>query len=1386
MALKRYDGTPIIQDRNEWVAQTLGMPVIQDQNNWPSYNFIEQYNNWRPSLPYNSFKYLEGGVGFTDSLKQKVKQATDYYHNYYQNQMDQMQNNPGALLSQYSSGQAGPEKLSFTQKYNNLSSGTRAGIQAGASIGGNILYNWASGNRRTNAGSALNSIGDAAIATGNPYAIIGGVAAKGLGVLANRAFGNDPKAMQRYSHHINSMMSQDFSGDPVAAVNNSMSGIDIRRKDFGWGNLGDYHNAKSAMDFAEKRADLSGQHAIYKWDKKMLNDNLSTHYALGGLLETDTPIGYSMAVQQTVNDRMKQQDRGFMPKNIFAEGGTAGLNLDDGISYIGNGGSHEENLYGGVPQGVAPDGQPNLVEEGEYKVKLKDGEEMFSERLTVPQFKRQKGEQLSKAQKIANKYHTERGRTFAQAIRKAMHDTGYEEGENDPISQSGFFDVAENLKIIQDQERAKQQLGDQASEIANMTPEEFAQQQEMEKQQQMAQLQQEQMEQQAAQQQAMQQQGMPEQGIPQGQMPPEQMMQQSPMGYMGAYGGHLFGEGDTLGFANVDDFFDLLKAKRIPWQKFLAWYNNLPEDLRRKFEEEALAKGYFKDNMRGASDNPSWAIQGYKGGQKVLNPIAGQYYLDNYQNIGLPSDNIPMTALDFEDELERLGKTRRDYFNWMYNQSKADRDRWAQEALAMDYLSSYQGTKLNDDYLINNPLEREEAELLSIPAANAYLKSLGVQPRQSQQQTAQRHYDDEDYKKARTKLNSFYRENNITKDKLDPYVVDAHLRIIMDNPDLKGAQLQERILGSANLQGVRGRNNRAIALNNATSREMREQFLFDDGATSIRPVNGKFKHIWSNGEFKPISPIDGLTYDEKNKIWSLGNTPLDLGTEENRKLFQSQGNRTTTTSGIDINKYQQMYRDAIEQRFKEREGDKYDPNRLANYYLSNDELRQWINDLAEGKVSLEGYTPEELKTLSGLIGNIWTDNLDENGLPIEQDWYRKQYADVGKRTDHKPGIMHIPYEEGATETVDNIRGKVGRLKLGEDKYAYIPYSTDNPYYTFSKDPTAMGNLDVYDVTGGNNDYNIGVLPDGRYVLLTPEQAGKIKDYQIDNEGQPTFEDDPLGYTHSINYYDLSKKDDPYKALGWSGPGDPFPKPSDIPFWAAIGLQGASTLYNVLTPTDYSNANAMINAAKQAGRYMPVSFTPQGTYERYKPTPDMENEIFASTAGLNRSIMNAGLNPGQEMAGMLANNKTGIEAAGKNRLDTASTNQQQKLAVVGINNDINKFNSEGMLKADMANQDAYSKAMAASLQGTMAGYRLKEEIAQNKANAINAGLTGLANLLYTMNTNKYNQELLGWGMRNRVWDTIRGITPTDNTKPAAYGGTINNKKKSKRRKNGLTF
>lgn len=62
----------------------------------------------------------------------------------------------------------------------------------------------------------------------------------------------------------------------------------------------------------------------------------------------------------------------------YAEGGDMQSASDDkvrqshddwpGITEINAGGSHEENRRGGVPQGVAPDGMPNLVEEGEVKL----------------------------------------------------------------------------------------------------------------------------------------------------------------------------------------------------------------------------------------------------------------------------------------------------------------------------------------------------------------------------------------------------------------------------------------------------------------------------------------------------------------------------------------------------------------------------------------------------------------------------------------------------------------------------------------------------------------------------------------------------------------------------------------------------------------------------------------------------------------------------------------------------------------------------------------------------------------------------------------------------------------------------------------------------------
>ena len=53
---------------------------------------------------------------------------------------------------------------------------------------------------------------------------------------------------------------------------------------------------------------------------------------------------------------------------LFALGGDMqanGADFTDGLAHVDAGNTHEENPNGGVPMGVAPDGQPNLVEEGE-------------------------------------------------------------------------------------------------------------------------------------------------------------------------------------------------------------------------------------------------------------------------------------------------------------------------------------------------------------------------------------------------------------------------------------------------------------------------------------------------------------------------------------------------------------------------------------------------------------------------------------------------------------------------------------------------------------------------------------------------------------------------------------------------------------------------------------------------------------------------------------------------------------------------------------------------------------------------------------------------------------------------------------------------------------
>lgn len=134
---------------------------------------------------------------------------------------------------------------------------------------------------------------------------------------------------------------------------------------------------------------------------------------------------------------------------------TNGASFDNGYTYIGAGGTHEQNPYEGVQSGVDAQGNPNLVEEGE----LIWNDYVFSNRLPVDK-------ELKKKYGI----NTKKKMSFADLSKKLTEES--KERPNDPISKAGLDASLSMLK--NDQEAYKMRYeAKQAQQLFNsMSPEE--------------------------------------------------------------------------------------------------------------------------------------------------------------------------------------------------------------------------------------------------------------------------------------------------------------------------------------------------------------------------------------------------------------------------------------------------------------------------------------------------------------------------------------------------------------------------------------------------------------------------------------------------------------------------------------------------------------------------------------------------------------------------------------------------------------------------------------------------------------------------------------------------------------------------------------------------
>ena len=440
----------------------------------------------------------------------RYNKLLSYRNNYYM-YGSQMQNDPYRLNGRYSTpaivdGMGGAQnpsqgyevpQLPSTKKpglFGNLGTALKNGFQSGALNGaasaiGSMAGNAIGGGMSSGAGNAISSIGKLASAIPGPW---GAVASAGLGVIGgitNRAFGSKMNQenianVEGTINRLNSFQSNANNFDTLAdtwgntAMGNNFSNSYIGKD--GWFSNKAKKKARSLreqMELANAFAENTLQNNADNITETTMNNLEANYAALGGFLNqyadggsihiNPENRGKFNATKERTGKTTEELTHSKNPltrkRAIFAQnaakwhhafGGelnTNGGDFSTGLMFIDEGGTHESNPYEGVPMGVAPDGKPNLVEEGEAIY----NDYVFSNRLTVPK-------------SVRNKYKL-RGTndlTFADAVKQISK--GATERPNDPISQETLHEIMSDLAQTQEGIREEAHEGNRFDTGGNM------------------------------------------------------------------------------------------------------------------------------------------------------------------------------------------------------------------------------------------------------------------------------------------------------------------------------------------------------------------------------------------------------------------------------------------------------------------------------------------------------------------------------------------------------------------------------------------------------------------------------------------------------------------------------------------------------------------------------------------------------------------------------------------------------------------------------------------------------------------------------------------------------------------------------------------------------
>lgn len=248
------------------------------------------------------------------------------------------------------------------------------------------------------------------------------------------------------------------------------------------------------------------KHAFYLAGMPLLGEGLSMLGVLPSyddLYKDDNPIekynkgvsaankrindkfNYAITSTDAANDRRRLRSiYSSNNVNIGARGGyleANGASWPTGTDFIDNGGSHNMNPFGGVQYGIADDGAPNLVEQGEVVINLEDNTDtnhmfadggspntskfVISDKVLINEKERNL---LNKLTDDPDKYI---GKSYAYAYRDLFKKNGIDEKANNPETKD-YLKVF-NSRFAEAQEMAKDREDNEAfvKEFNKSTPE---------------------------------------------------------------------------------------------------------------------------------------------------------------------------------------------------------------------------------------------------------------------------------------------------------------------------------------------------------------------------------------------------------------------------------------------------------------------------------------------------------------------------------------------------------------------------------------------------------------------------------------------------------------------------------------------------------------------------------------------------------------------------------------------------------------------------------------------------------------------------------------------------------------------------------------------------